>query len=76
MVLEVDVVRVEVLAKCARNVPMGPVVIELRPQVGISGKRARPPADQILAAHCDVRGARLADAAIVEVPLEADVAHL
>ena len=53
---------------------MGPIVIQFRPNVGAGRDGVRPPPGQVVAGHGDVACARLADAAVVQIPVETDLA--
>src|SRR3989442_14540643 len=76
MVLEVRVVGVEILGKRTGNVAMGPVVVELQSRIGRPRKRVRPAPHRVAATYCDISRARLGDPAVVEIPLQRQLARL
>src|SRR5947207_11965289 len=75
-VLQIDVVGVEIFCEQARNVAVGPVIVQLARETRLSGDRARPLRRHVAAADRDVgAGTRLADAAIVEITLQGGAAR-
>src|SRR5947208_5261600 len=75
-VLQIDVVGVEIFCEQARNVAVGPVIVQLARETRLSGDRARPLRRHVAAADRDVgAGTRLADAAIVDITLQGGAAR-
>ena len=73
MVLEIGVVDVDVLSKGAGNVPVGPVDIHLKREIGGFGKRVGPAAEYVAAAHGNVAQGRLRNPAVVGVALNREM---
>src|SRR6266568_387446 len=74
-VLYIDVVAVEILSKHARDVAVGPVVVQVGREARPFGQRARPLRHDVAAADANVAARVLSDSAIVQIALQGDAAR-
>src|SRR5688572_2464948 len=69
-VLELEIIGLQVFAKCARNVSVGSIIVPLKAKIGFLGKDTRPPSEDIASTHAQVAVVRLAHPPLVGVALQ------